>query len=606
MTSRLFIIDQSLHTAGGHHFEYTRLLARAAESAGVRPIIATHQSLDRQCALQLQQIGEVKPVFRKSVYTSYSYLAGLAELKCKQDPCIIEYDLPGWRNWLARRRKATFRSQRNRHIRSFLEDCARLFSDCQFDESDQIFFTTMSELDLMALASFLGNNPQTLLPAWHIQFHFSIFSGRPSEFESQLEREAIVHHCFQTALTRVPYHNIRFYTTSQELLKQYQRYPLAEFSELPYPVEPRLFENQSPVRTQNRPMRLTIAGGIRREKAQKHYLGGLIGGLWQSHLANEKIEVHLQTSDQTSFCRRSVFGKSEMKYAGPKTDEEYHRHVHFHPHPLPDSDYIDLVGNSDIGLMYYDSRRYYSRRAGILSEFLASGKPVIVPAGCWLARQISEPAFQHAEDLMNDARIIQTLEIADTNWSTQNAPMGGGVVCFDQLQNPWRCSCAPDSEFEPHGVVVKFRWQWPKGRDEFVNITVKCLDENDVLLGENCQITGVREDGLDSLAYFRCADGTRRCEFSFRSAFSDSSISLAGLTWNYLNFAEPKNVPLSRVGLIVADPEALPAAIDEIVTHYQHYLTTAVHFGQAWSAAHDPDCTLDALLDRQCRFKRTA
>ncbi len=67
------------------------------------------------------------------------------------------------------------------------------------------------------------------------------------------------------------------------------------------------------------------------------------------------------------------------------------------PHPLERERYVELIRSTDIGLLFYDSRVYYGRRAGVLGELLACGKPVIVPAGCWLANQIQEPIFKYAD-----------------------------------------------------------------------------------------------------------------------------------------------------------------------------------------------------------------
>ena len=50
-------------------------------------------------------------------------------------------------------------------------------------------------------------------------------------------------------------------------------------------------------------------------------------------------------------------------------------------HPLSPEDYIDYIRQAGVGLFLYDSRRYFARCSGVLVEMLASGVPVIVPAG---------------------------------------------------------------------------------------------------------------------------------------------------------------------------------------------------------------------------------
>jgi hypothetical protein len=204
------------------------------------------------------------------------------------------------------------------------------------------------------------------------------------------------------------------------------------------------------------------------------------------------------------------------------------------------------------------------------------------------------------------AATVQTVSVTQTNWDQRNAPLANGVICFDQLQNPWRCHHDIPDGSQIDGVVASFRWQWPRSRSEFANITVRFLDTAGVLLGESRQVVPVRDIGESSLALFRCPLQTKRCEFVFRNAYRDSSVSLADVELSFVGFGTESDFPVSSVGMIVADPSDLPGAVDEIVTHYAHYLQSAVEFGEVWASNHDPDCTLHALQDRQSRFRRVA
>ena len=46
--------------------------------------------------------------------------------------------------------------------------------------------------------------------------------------------------------------------------------------------------------------------------------------------------------------------------------------VQWAKHPLPKQDYVDLIRSTHIGALLYDSRTYFSRRAGVLNEYLSS------------------------------------------------------------------------------------------------------------------------------------------------------------------------------------------------------------------------------------------
>ena len=601
---RFFIIDQSLTGVGGHHFEYTRLLARAAGAQGIRPVMATHRHLESGAKTALEAFGEVRPVFPLTVYTPLSNLAGLAELKRRGARQVAgAANARGWWRGLGQRiRSRRLGRARRRHIGQFAAACEQLFAEDTFEEGDQVFFATMSELDLSGLAGFLANHPRSLLATWHVQFHFSIFSGRPGEFDAQRIRESAIHECFHSALSRVPYHDIRFHTTSRELQTQYQRFEMVRFSDLPYPVEPAMIGNRSTRVPVDRPLRLTVAGAVRREKSQKEYLADLLRQLWPTHLATGKIETHIQAANGNLFSHSRICSGPD---APPADRAEYARCVRLHPHPLPDPEYRDLIGNSDIGLFFYDSRRYFSRRAGILSEFLAAGKPVIVPAGCWLSRQIEEPVFQHAANVLVDADQVETLQLRETEWDAVNAPQSGNVIGFDRLKNPWRCRCRPGDPESADGLLIRFRMHWPRESVDDVHLGVRFVDPQGETVGESRRIIPPREDGQPSLALFRCPPGTDSVEMVFRNAWRDTSLSIADPEFSFLGFSG-RPFALGRVGTIVADPADLAAAVAEIVDHYPHYLQSAVEFSGAWAHRHDPDLALDALLDRASRFRQVA
>ena len=73
--------------------------------------------------------------------------------------------------------------------------------------------------------------------------------------------------------------------------------------------------------------------------------------------------------------------------------------------PLPSGEYWGALKDSDIVLLLYDSKNYAVRSSGVLVEALATGTPVIVPAGTWMARQV-QSAGQMSSVLssMNDVR----------------------------------------------------------------------------------------------------------------------------------------------------------------------------------------------------------
>ena len=57
---------------------------------------------------------------------------------------------------------------------------------------------------------------------------------------------------------------------------------------------------------------------------------------------------------------------------------------------LTSSQYYDLLERADIVLLPYTLENYHSQTSGIFAEALAAGKPVVVPRGTWMARELKE------------------------------------------------------------------------------------------------------------------------------------------------------------------------------------------------------------------------
>ncbi len=552
----------------------------------------------------LRELGEFANPFRETTYSALSHLAGLRVLvDAKPDERRPHHSQGRFRNWIARRAQMRRIRARGRLIQHFAEDCDSFFSRFSFDDDDHVLFTTMSELEFMGLAAYLSNHPRTLQATWHVQFHFSIFSGRPDEFENQSRTENSVFNCFQSALARVPYHDIRAWTTSRELASQYNRIRLLQFQELAWPLNADLSEHQSDEVPQ-RALRMAVAGGVRREKGQKQILPQLVDSIWDRQIASGKLTLDIQAGSPRPFSRNHLLSP---KRARTVRDKQFRRLVHLHPHPLPKQDYVKLIGNSDIGLVFYDSHRYYARRAGILSEFLAAGKPVIVPAGCWLGEQISESCARHVEKLMPTANARKTLPMTDLQWDKRNAPHAGGSITFDRERNPFGCTInSKDLPLENcRTAVIRFSWRWPGEPGSFVEIKLVSFDDRGKIIGEDKQVVTMRQHGGQSIAMFHLQPGFDQAELEFRNAWLDSSISIANVSVTFLDPAEPLP-PRGAVGVIAAGEDSLASAVDEMVTHYAHYRKSAADFARQWAARHDPLCTVDTLVSKPLQQARRA
>ena len=232
-----YLIDQSLKGSGGHHADYASCVLKSALDLGFENILGCHRKMKDSAIFQ--SLSNIRPTFRNSVYQKESLLFGLRHLTRAG---VLPYPMlaaeqKGWLQKLANwRRCQLFRWRRKKRIREFSIDCERFFSNSIFAPGDHVFLAAVSELELLGLANFLSQQPRTLQVQWHLQFHFNLFEGRPLEYPKQMPVARMVQSDFQFALSRIPYHSLNFYTTSQQLADQFNRLDVAEFESLPYPI----------------------------------------------------------------------------------------------------------------------------------------------------------------------------------------------------------------------------------------------------------------------------------------------------------------------------------------------------------------------------------
>ena len=651
--SRLFIIDQSLCSPGGHHFDYVNCVARAAQEDQLETFVATNRRFNvARCAPKsrsqsasqyeltvgerqdgvLYENAKVIPSFRNTTYQKVSWLAGLRHLKRATSlGSNIESAAGGKQSILQRvlhkGRSHSFKKNRRKIIAQFAADCSRFFASVldggEFQKGDHIFLTTVSELELMGLAIYLYNNPSTCNATWHLQFHFNLFDGRTPEFDSQSEIQRKVRGCFLAALSRVPDHDLNFFCTSEELVEQYSRLTVVDFYRLPYPVNQRFaprrqtgnvaqlstvsalsfsgeartdFTNESsesptiPKLAQpSGPVRLVVPGELRREKGSVKHLQNVVDNLWSDYLSSGRLQVAVQRP------KRKLFRKEKLKLQLPDSQNLIGGDpvIDYMRHPLSESDYCDFIRGADFGLLLHDSRAYYSRRAGVLGELLSCGKPVIVPAGCWLAHQLQESQFKYIDSIAKQLPHSRTVGLRGLKFDAANAPLSGGVVSFDRQRHPFVAECS--KEASENIVIVGFDWQHPLTRG--VDVRIKCTEvRSDGSRESTTQVVGHRNTPGKCQAIFRVDFGGSKVCFEIENAFDDSTANIRNLSVDFFEATEPEHVPLGSFGLIYPDVESISSSVAEMVEHLDHFRFRAEQYSARWWNSHDPRRTLKYLV----------
>jgi hypothetical protein len=612
--AQFIVVDHSLKGEGGHHLDYDCNVLLAAERAGFAPVLATHRRFRSQA--QIPPHWPVYSLFRHHAYSRYSVLTGKAKY-----PALIDEECsaglasvasasghspgasPGL--WAGIQRR-WHRWQIGRRRDSFADACRRLFGKVSLQTGDQVFFPTMTEFDLVGLAQFLQTFPQRESADWHVLFHHGFFPERgPRQNEHEQIFAAMKTH-FQQIRELVGDARLHCHATTLPLARQYDSLEAFPCHELAYAVTTsRTAQGDSSADSSPHPgpLRFALAGGVRQEKGHSH-LAKIVAELQKRPVLASRCQFWVQSKHPFTLDSVNVFDVSladlrENRIPGDPLVVRI-------PHPLPDDDYHRLFTQIDVGLFLHDPRRYLSRCSGVLVEMLAAGLPVIVPAGCWLAGELTPAVTDRWQEILDDSAQCGdpseseghlTIPISATEHEVElKIPPKAGYLLLeyatptvvgrvdsgaDPLEdNSNGCLTATAAQLD-HAQSELRRWGlWfdaPSARQTSKGIipvhpfakTVKLTWKSPV------EQSGESPDSTDS------SGSPRSIRIHYRYRRDARPLSMPG--------------PVSSVGITALDLDDLIEQFEELIRHFPHYRETASQFGRAYAYSHHPDRVVERL-----------
>jgi glycosyltransferase involved in cell wall biosynthesis len=542
--NKFVLIDHSLKDLGGHYYTYASCVLPAAERAGFAPVLAIHREFVDFDALP--RSWNAHAVFRRKSYSQRTL-----------DASVSARTLGAWWHRVRERWRAR---ERERIAGGFAADCATLFERVQLAPDDHVFIATASELDLQGLADFLRTKPQYRRVHWHLQFHLGIFEGRDPDYAAQVGSRETMRKLFGQPLARIPEHDVHLYCTTEQLTAQYQCLEVASFSTLPYPVHPLFREPTAPIAAGEpaRPARIACLGHSRREKGYRQ-LPEVVRKLWNDYLRPGRAQLLLQT-------RRRDLRRPLDAVVGELGEHSAIPPVAYAEFPLPLDGYAALVRSTNVGLLLYDSDRYYARCSGVLLEMLSAGVPVVVPAGGWLSEQIAPENQQYLTQVATQGQSI-AVELTAAATCEFAVPAGIGTL------------------------IVRFRSPAPASAGTYLAIAIEQLDSAGASTAklEGIEHADARFEPVH-LA-FRIDDTTRRVRLAWRNAYGTAPIELSALDC----FLLAGEHALGAIGLTAADLDLSPELVHEILQHLEHYSRSAARFAPQCSAHHSADQIIEQL-----------
>ena len=224
------VLDHWLAGVGGHNYQYALDILTAAQECGYQPVLALRRQFPKTA--ELASAWRIFRVFQfgpKHVYSAG--VDGKSRRAIGLDGGWLD---PASAAWTARILDVARRAERRRRLQDFESACAAVFSAIGFHAEDVALLTTMSDFDLLGLVRFLKANPESGLLDWHVQMHFDVFAGREPGHASQTARRDLLRLQMSGALAQIPTHRLHFYSTTDEMCRQYNRLDVAPFRTLPY------------------------------------------------------------------------------------------------------------------------------------------------------------------------------------------------------------------------------------------------------------------------------------------------------------------------------------------------------------------------------------
>jgi glycosyltransferase involved in cell wall biosynthesis len=476
---RFIILDPSLHNLQGHHYEFSVSVAEASARLGYEPIIIANRAFPKALEpagmkwisafevdwfnqrvrspvsatpqLPKSQISFLRDRLTAKFYTLYateprlqlflekltgsSQRLGEAWQADRQKLLALPLAATSIGLWkiiwgmasfaiapLGRKLKAISTSEPPPETppQRLTETLAEVFPALAIAPEDQVFIHTLGIEQLEELIGFLEQSDRANLPIYHV-----LLRRDPDDplvkNTGGMGLANCLNHCVQNGLYP---DKIRFYTDTETLIQKHDRLSPIRFSQIPIPFRQ---EKLAPTLTRDpdSPIHLLYLGDARPEKGY-HHLPAVVAELWADYLQPGKVKFTIQSNYTPDGSESSTLAAKLLLAEYPESK------VKLLEDALDPDRYYQLLASADIVVLPYDPENY-QRTSGVLTEALAAGKLVVVPAGSWLAEQVDESRasiYRHPSEIA--AAILRLTENLDAYteaaqnfapaWRDRNSP----------------------------------------------------------------------------------------------------------------------------------------------------------------------------------------
>lgn len=306
--------------------------------------------------------------------------------------------------------------------KTFQESLENTLNNLQVTPDDHIFIHTLGIEQLEELLYLLQNQNLAQIPKYHIMLRRDIDDSLVQNAQG-IGIKACLNQFYQCQFFPS---KVRFYTDTPQLVDRYNSLSPIELIEIPVPFRQEKLSQNLLTKKANQPLHLVYLGDARIEKGYLH-LPNIVKDLWKDYLVTKKLRITIQSNFNINSGEKGILSSRLTLEQYPESMVKIIKNA------MTTEEYYQLLMSADLLVIPYDNQSYRHRTSGVLTESLAAGKPVIVPANTWLASQIDDTRggiYQHPQEISqtiitvinNIQQYQKNAQEFSINWCQKHSP----------------------------------------------------------------------------------------------------------------------------------------------------------------------------------------
>jgi glycosyltransferase involved in cell wall biosynthesis len=347
----LIIADMTLQDFAGHSFEYSRCLSHAAENRGYRCVTLARNCVTAEVTRAIAAI----PCFS-------NHAGPLSHL-----PVPVRILRRCWNQCV--------------HARMMLQDLKEAEPRIELNAKSVVVAPTVYWNHIVPFARWAEQIASKRRPRFALILHTSAYP----EFTNSDHRERLYRYAFARLERSQARQNFHLFADTEELVEELQSYTNMPVNWVPIPHSGGTSGINLPAplrRDVNPPIRITQLGFSNGLNKGFQHFAPLFHRL-RPYFESGQIVAELQASISHAGWRQVQTALRRLREMSSVT---------LHEGPLSSEDYYGLLERAGIVVLPYSTETYHSQTSGVFSEAVAHGKPVVVPRGTWMARQLKDHA----------------------------------------------------------------------------------------------------------------------------------------------------------------------------------------------------------------------